>query len=128
MKLILDEHIPTLVKEALETKKNKIIHVTEIKSGMSDQEIFNYANKNNYCIVTNDHHFDRFKSKKNSGIIIIKDSLRKYGIEQLELILNSYNKGKKLDNMHIKISNLWYNIEYNKYHQKKNKKERVFFK
>lgn len=115
MKLLFDENIPLCVKANVESKKNKVRHVSEIQKGATDNEVFLMALKNKECIVTNDHHFDKYSKQKNYGIIRLSSGLSKFGEKHLTAVLAEFKKNETFENKYIKINQTDYIIKYNKY-------------
>jgi predicted nuclease of predicted toxin-antitoxin system len=75
MKILLDANIPISLVEYLASFSLKVFHIlkSNLKS-VSDQTIFQYAQKNKYLIITFDKDFlgDEFLTQKHYGIIYIK--------------------------------------------------------
>jgi len=61
MKLLLDANLSWRLIKMLSSDYDEIIHVNslDLKQPAKDFDIFNYASKNGYCIVTNDEDFKK---------------------------------------------------------------------
>lgn len=125
MKLLCDENIPLRICKSISSKKHKVICIAQDYKGISDDKVFEIANRENFCIVTSDHHFDKYKHKKHHGIIRLNGNLKNID-DNLKLVLTKY-KVISLENVYIKLNNNDYKVETNKYHKNKNKKEKYKF-
>ncbi len=125
MKLLCDENIPLFVSNNIASKTYKVTNVAEEYKGISDQEVFNIAFKNKLCILTADHHFDRFKQQKNYGIVRLSGNLSQID-RKIKIVLSQY-KTTTLENTYIKINNGDYKVEYNRYHKNKRTKKTYKF-
>ncbi len=125
MKLLCDENVPFSISKNISSKKYKIVNVIEEYKGISDNDVFDLATQRKFCIITSDHHFDKFKHRRHHGIIRLNGNLKSMD-EKLKIVLSKY-KIISLENTYIKINSNDYKVETNKYHKNKNKKERHKF-
>lgn len=125
MKLLFDENVPLYISEKISSKKHKVTNVCQEYKGVTDEQVFEIAYKDKQCVVTADHHFDKFKHKKNYGIIRLAGNLKVID-ENLKNVLSKY-KLVSLENTYIKINNNGYKVETNKYHKNKKRKEKYTF-
>ena len=77
MKLLLDENIANKIKERLiELGLEDIKHINEIKKGLTDQEVFELAKKEDRIIITGDDDFKTNKFKYRIPMIWITPKAR----------------------------------------------------
>ncbi len=76
MIIVLDESVSYGLAEVLREKGRTVIAIAEATtSGMSDEEIFDLALKDNAILITRDYHFTnplRFPPDKTGGVIYIR--------------------------------------------------------
>lgn len=125
MKLLCDENVPLCISKSISSKKHKVICVSQTYQGITDDKVFEIANEKKFCVITSDHHFDKYKHRKHYGIIRLNGNLKNID-ERLKIVLSKY-KTNSLENTYIKINNEDYKVETNKYHKNKRKKERYNF-
>ena len=105
MRLLCDENIPLDIANNL-SSKHKVVHVSKEYPGIKDEEVYMLAYKNRMCILTSDHHFDRYKNRKNYGIIRLSGNLKKTG-ELLKKVLQNYKESNDnysvIKNSHSKV-------------------------
>lgn len=99
MKLLCDENIPLCISESVASNRHNVINVGHEYPGIKDEEVFRLSLDKKRCIVTADHHFDRFKHKNNFGIIRLSGNLKKIDV-RLKEILKQY-KTKSIANIYI---------------------------
>lgn len=93
---LLDENIPFVIINYLETKGFSVEHIKKIgKIGIKNGEAYRYAEKKHSWIITRDKHFEnlyRLSNSKETGIVYltIKDTKRKYIINALDRLFNEY--------------------------------------
>lgn len=124
MKLLCDENIPLDVSKSIESKSIKVTNVCVDYKGFKDEEVYKMASKNKCCIITSDHHFDKYRHRKHYGIIRLSGNLKEIG-KSLKRVLLEYKSS--MENTYIKVTNEGYRIETNK-HAKKRKREFCSFK
>ena len=94
MKFLCDVHIPYKLVKYLEKKGFESIHINKILNGSKtkDEDICNYADENDFIIITKDSDFrDRF-FLKNSPNKIIKINLGNISNKELIEIFERYLK------------------------------------
>lgn len=111
MRLLCDENISLDISNSL-SSKYKVTNVNQNHRGITDEEVYILAYKNKMCIVTFDHHFDRYKNRKNYGIIRLTGNLKDAG-KLLKKVLTSYKD--TMESTYIKVSNDRYIIDRNKH-------------
>lgn len=119
MKLLLDENIPLCIKESISSKSVRTRHVSELKKGITDKEVFKIAIENKECIVTKDHHFDRFIKCKHYGIIRLNNSLSNFGEKELKLAISKFKNKMSLENVYLKVNKDGCTLKFNKYSKNK---------
>lgn len=119
MKLLCDENIPLNISEYL-SSKHKVVNISQKYPGIQDEEVYKIAYKARMCIVTSDHHFDKYRNRKNYGIIRLNGNLKTAG-ESLSKVLSEYRES--VENTYIKISNDGYSVFKNR-HSKAEKRLR----
>ncbi len=124
MKLLCDENIPIDISNNL-SSKHKVINVSQKFQGITDEEVYNIAYKNKMCIITSDHHFDRYKNRKHFGIIRIIGNLKDAN-KLINKVLSEYKKN--MENTYIKISNEGYKVDINKHSKLKRKLRKQEYK
>ena len=73
MKFLIDADTPYSLIEIFRKNGYDAIHVRDVLKFSKDEQIFEYANKNNYIIVTKDLGFaEMFFKNKGSGLILIR--------------------------------------------------------
>ena len=73
MKFLIDADSPYSLMEIFKKHNHDVVHVSDVLLFASDEEIFEYANKNQYVIVTRDLGFaDMFIKNKGFGLILIR--------------------------------------------------------
>ncbi len=78
MKLLLDENVASKIKEGLiELGIKEVKHINDIKSGISDEEVFEIAKKEERIIVTGDDDFKANHFKYKFPIIWVTEKARR---------------------------------------------------
>lgn len=73
MKFLIDADSPHSLIEIFNKNRQEAVHVRDLLGSATDNEIFEYANKNRYIIVTKDLGFaEMFIGSKGFGLIIVR--------------------------------------------------------
>ncbi|MBI2448806.1 DUF5615 family PIN-like protein [Candidatus Pacearchaeota archaeon] len=73
MKFLIDADSPYSFIEIFNKHGHEAVHVRNLFPSASDEEIFEYANKNQYIIVTRDLGFaDMFIKNKGFGLVLTR--------------------------------------------------------
>lgn len=73
MRFLIDADLPYSLVEALSRHGHEAIHVRDVLGSATDEEVFDYANKNECIIVTRDLGFaGDFMMKKGFGLLLIR--------------------------------------------------------
>ncbi len=75
MNFLIDESVDFQIVEILRKNKYSLIYISEMDPGISDDIIFDIANKNNSLLITADKDFGEFVFRQHlipSGIILIR--------------------------------------------------------
>ena len=73
MRFLIDADTPYSLIETFRNYGYNAVHVKDVLKFATDDEIFEYANKNNYIIVTKDLGFaEMFFKNKGVGLILIR--------------------------------------------------------
>ena len=112
MKFLLDENIPNSFKTELEKLGYKDIkRINDIKKGITDKEVFDYAQKEERAIITIDTDFYEWKKDKHFGIVSLSGKL----ITPIKTMIQAIKQIKKddrfktvedLNNIFIRITNM----------------------
>lgn len=121
MKFLLDENIPKELGIFLKNKGFKIELINSNKhKGKSDKEVFEYAVKNGYTIITFDADFCSFKKICHCGIIKLNGKLNNPE-EPLMKAINYYkDKDKDMKDLFIQVDSSSKMVEESKKYSKKN--------
>lgn len=121
MKFLLDENIPKELGNFLKNKGFKIELINSNKhKGKSDKEVFEYAVKNGYTIITFDADFCSFKKICHCGIIKLNGKLNNPE-EPLMKAINYYkDKDKDMKDLFIQVDSSSKMVEESKKYSKKN--------
>ena len=94
MKFLLDAHLPSSLKNVFIDNGFVVIHTTDLplKNETSDSDIIEYAQLNNYIVVTkdSDFYFSHIVNNKPEKMILVKTG--NMGKEQLKLIFAHFLK------------------------------------
>lgn len=105
MKFLLDENVPFELQTQLAKYKISSYHLLGLKlKGLSDEKVFNYAQKRKLTIITFDKDFlsEKFYTQSHYGIIYI--SLKIKDLDKLaELIFKTVKSYKSFKNKVIII-------------------------
>ena len=119
MKFLLDENIPKELGNFLKNKGFKIELINSNKhKGKSDKEVFEYAVKNGYTIITFDADFCSLKKLCHCGIIKLNGKLNNPEEPLMKVI--DYYKDKNLKDLFIQVDSSFKMIEESKKYSKKN--------
>ena len=104
MTLVIDENIDEPIVEALKELKLKIISISEISPGITDDEVLDIANHENAVILTSDKDFGELVFRKrlvNKGVVLVrlhgisadekKSIIREFVNNYLDKIENSFS-------------------------------------
>ena len=112
MKFLLDENIPNSYKIKLEKFGYKDIkRIDDFKKGITDKEVFDYAQKEKRIIITIDTDFYEWKKEKHFGIISLSGKL-KTPVETMIQAIKQIKKDdrfrttKELNDVFIRITNM----------------------
>ena len=73
MKFLIDADSPHSLVELFNKRGHEAIHVRDTLGSATDEEIFEYANRNKQVIVTRDLGFaEKFLENKGSGLILVR--------------------------------------------------------
>jgi len=73
MKFLIDADSPYSLIETFNKHEHKAVHVRNVLGSAEDDEIFEYAQKNSYVIVTRDLGFaEIFLKNKGFGLILMR--------------------------------------------------------
>ena len=73
MKFLIDADSPHSLREIFDKHGYKAVHVRHVLGSATDEEIYNYAQENNYVVVTRDLGFAvTFLKNKGVGLILIR--------------------------------------------------------
>lgn len=119
MKFLLDENIPKELGNFLKNKGFKIELINSNKhKGKSDKEVFEYAVKNGYTIITFDADFYSFKKLCHCGIIKLNGKLNNPEESLMKAI--NYYKDKDMKDLFIQVDSSSKMVEKSKKYSKKN--------
>ena len=112
MKFLLDKNIPNSYKIELEKFGYKDIkRINDFKKGITDKEVFDYAQKEKRIIITIDTDFYEWKKEKHFGIISLSGKL-KTPVETMIQAIKQIKKDdrfrttKELNDVFIRITNM----------------------
>ena len=119
MKFLIDENIPKELGNFLKNKGFKIELINSNKhKGKSDKEVFEYAVKNGYTIITFDADFCSFKKLFHCGIIKLNGKLNNPEEPLMKAI--NYYKDKDMKDLFIQVDSSSKMVEESKKYSKKN--------
>lgn len=119
MKFLLDENIPKEIGNFLKNKGFKVESINSNKhKGKSDKEVFEYAEKNEYTIITFDADFCSFKKECHYGIIKLNGKLK--SPEEILVKVINYYKNKGFKDLFVEVESSVKMIEESKKYSKKN--------
>lgn len=75
MTLLLDENIDEPIVEALKDLELKIISISDISPGITDEEVLNIANRESAVILTADKDFGELIFRKrliSKGVVLVR--------------------------------------------------------
>ncbi|MBI4176252.1 MAG: DUF5615 family PIN-like protein [Candidatus Aenigmarchaeota archaeon] len=73
MKFLIDADLPYSLIETFKTNGHEAVHVRDVLGSAPDNEIFEYANRNQYIIATRDLGFaDMFIKRKGFGLLLFR--------------------------------------------------------
>jgi predicted nuclease of predicted toxin-antitoxin system len=94
MKFLFDAHLPPSLKTVFKNSGFAVIHTTDLplKNETSDSEIIDYAQLNDFIVVTkdSDFYFSHIISTKPEKLILVK--IGNIGKEQLKIIFAHFLK------------------------------------
>lgn len=118
MKLLLDENVANRIKEGLIKLGIKdVVHINEKAKGISDEEVFQLAQKEKRIIITGDDDFKEKNFKFQTTIIWLTPKARYENniCEKIKWILENAEKRRvKIEKAFITIRKDKYSIEYKK--------------
>lgn len=112
MKFLLDENIPNSFKIELEQFGYKDIkRINDLKKGITDKEVFDYAQKEERIIITIDTDFYEWKKNKHFGIISLSGKLKtpiKMMVKAIKQIKKDdrFKSTEDLNDIFIRITNM----------------------
>lgn len=116
---MLDENIPKEIGDFLKEKGFKVESINSNKhKGKSDKEVFEYAVKNKYTIITFDADFCSFKKEYHYGIIKLNDKLK--APKEILIKVINYYKSKNIKDLFVQVESPMKMIEESKKYSKKN--------
>ena len=116
---MLDENIPKEIGDFLKEKGFKVESINSNKhKGKSDKEVFEYAVKNKYTIITFDADFCSFKKKYHYGIIKLNGKLK--APKEILIKVINYYKSKNIKDLFVQVESPMKMIEESKKYSKKN--------
>lgn len=119
MKFLLDENIPKELGNFLKNKGFKIELINSNKhKGKSDKEVFEYAVKNGYTIITFDADFCSLKKICHCGIIKLNGKLK--APKEILIKVINYYKSKNIKDLFVQVESPMKMIEESKKYSKKN--------
>jgi predicted nuclease of predicted toxin-antitoxin system len=119
MKFLLDENIPKEIGDFLKEKGFKVESINSNKhKGKSDKEVFEYAVKNKYTIITFDADFCSFKKEYHYGIIKLNGKLK--APKEILIKVINYYKSKNIKDLFVQVESPMKMIEESKKYSKKN--------
>ena len=75
MTLLIDENIDKPIVDAFRDLELKIIPVSDISPGITDEEVLNIANRESAVILTSDKDFGELIFRKrliNNGVVLVR--------------------------------------------------------
>lgn len=116
---MLDENIPKEIGDFLKEKGFKVESINSNKhKGKSDKEVFEYAVKNKYTIITFDADFCSFKKEYHYGIIKLNGKLK--APKEILIKVINYYKSKNIKDLFVQVELPMKMIEESKKYSKKN--------
>lgn len=116
---MLDENIPKEIGDFLKEKEFKVESINSNKhKGKSDKEVFEYAVKNKYTIITFDADFCSFKKEYHYGIIKLNGKLK--APKEILIKVINYYKSKNIKDLFVQVESPMKMIEESKKYSKKN--------
>lgn len=116
MRLLLDENVANRIKEGLiKLGIKEVIHINEKAKGISDDEVFQLAQKEKRIIITGDDDFKAENFKFQTPIVWITPKARYENdvCKKIKWILENVEKhGVKIEKAFITIRKDKYSIEY----------------
>lgn len=90
MKFLIDADLPYSLIETFKHHGQYAVHVSDILRFAADDEIFEYANKDNYIVVTRDLGFaDMFIKRKGFGLLLIRLPYY-FTVDKINKVLNKF--------------------------------------
>jgi predicted nuclease of predicted toxin-antitoxin system len=92
MKIAVDENIPTLTMSTLRTMGHDVLDIRGTSlQGISDEELWDLAQRENRLFVTTDKGFSGRRGEKHHGILIVR--LKKPNEQRIhERVLTAFNQ------------------------------------
>ena len=116
---MLDENIPKEIGDFLKEKGFKVESINSNKhKGKSNKEVFEYAVKNKYTIITFDADFCSFKKEYHYGIIKLNGKLK--APKEILIKVINYYKSKNIKDLFVQVESPMKMIEESKKYSKKN--------
>ena len=73
MKFPIDADLPRSLTDIFKKGNNQAVHASEVLVHATDDEIFEYANRNQYIIVTRDLGFaEMFMKRRGFGLVVVR--------------------------------------------------------
>ena len=102
MKFLLDENVPNQYKEELEKLKYKDIRrINDFGKGLSDKEVFEFAQKEERIILTFDTDFHAYKNEDHYGIVSISRRVQN-PIKRLLGVIKQISRDTTIENDELK--------------------------
>lgn len=112
MKFLFDENVQNSFKKELEKFGYKDIkRINDFKKGITDKEVFEYAQKEERIIVTIDTDFYEWKKDKHFGIISLSGKLKtpiKTMVQAIKQIKKDdrFKDTEQLNDIFIRVTNM----------------------
>lgn len=122
MKILLDENVPNMYKEKLESYGyNDIKRINDFGKGLPDEKVFETAINEHRTIITIDTDFHKYKKAEHYGIISISGkvvSALKNPVEKIIEVLDQIEKdeiiSKYKENAFIRITTEFFDVGFKK--------------
>ncbi|MEK6952524.1 MAG: DUF5615 family PIN-like protein [Nanoarchaeota archaeon] len=115
MKFLIDADSPRSLKGIFNKYGYDAVHVRDIFGSATDEEIFDYANKNKFIIVTRDLGFaERFMKSGGFGLLLVRLPYY-FTVDKINVIFNEFVREVNVDELLSSITVL----ELGRYRTKK---------
>jgi len=99
MKFLIDADLPKSLKNVFSKYKYEMVDVREALGAATDDEVFNYANKNKFILITRDLGFgEMYTVKGGYGLILVRLPCY-FTAEKINKVIDAFLKDVKVEEL-----------------------------